>query len=108
MRKLTFLYIMLVLINCNSNEVKNNFKSWNEYLGDKSRSHYSSLNQVNTNNVKSLKKIWEYKSGGILNSKNTTQIQCSPIVIDTILYGTNPLTKLFAIHAKTGKKNMGI
>ena len=104
MRKLTFLSILLVLINCNSNEVKNNFKSWNEYLGDKSRSHYSSLNQVNTNNVKNLKRIWEYKSGGIQNSKNTTQIQCSPIVVDTILYGTNPLTKLFAINAKTGKK----
>ena len=61
MRKLTFLSTLLVLINCNSIEVKNDFKSWNEYLGDKSRSHYSSLNQVNTKNVKSLKKIWEYK-----------------------------------------------
>ena len=53
MRKLTFLPILLVLINCNTVEVKNDFKSWNEYLGDKSRSHYSSLNQVNTKNEKS-------------------------------------------------------
>ena len=71
---------------------------------DKSRSHYSSLNQVNTKNVKSLKKIWEYKSGGIQNSKNTTQIQCSPIVVDTILYGTNPLTKLLQSMQKLEKK----
>ena len=104
MRKSAFLLILLTFINCKSIEVENNFKKWNEYLGDKSRSHYSSLDQVNTKNVKGLKKIWEYKSGGVLNSKNTTQIQCSPIVIDTILYGTNPLTKLFAINAITGKK----
>ncbi len=104
MRKSSYLLILLTFINCRSIEVENNFESWNEYLGDKSRSHYSSLDQVNTKNVTGLKKIWEYKSGGILNSKNTTQIQCSPIVVDTILYGTNPLTKLFAINAITGKK----
>jgi quinoprotein glucose dehydrogenase len=72
-------------------------------MGDKARTHYSSLNQINKSNVKTLKKVWEYKSGD-LNGKNTTQIQCSPIVIDSILYGTNPITKLFAINAKTGNE----
>ena len=72
MRKLTFFSILLLLINCTSIEVENDFKSWNEYLGDKSRSHYSSLSQVNTKNVKSLKKVWEYKSGGIHNSKTVS------------------------------------
>ena len=43
---------MLTFINCKSIEVENNFKKWNEYLGDKSRSHYSSLDQVNTKNIK--------------------------------------------------------
>ncbi len=105
MKRATSLYfLLLLLINCDSLEVENDFKKWNEYLGDKSRTHYSSLDAINKGNVLSLKKIWEYKSGGLLNSNNTTQIQCSPIVIDTILYGTNPLTKLFAINAKTGNE----
>ena len=96
--------ITLFLISCNFTEDITNYEKWDEYLGDKSRTHYSSLDQINKKNIQKLRKVWEYNSGGILNSKNTTQIQCSPIVIDSILYGTNPLTKLFAINAKTGKE----
>ena len=98
------LIIPLFLISCNFTEDITNYEKWDEYLGDKSRTHYSSLDQINKKNVQKLRKVWEYNSGGILNPKNTTQIQCSPIVIDSILYGTNPLTKLFAINAKTGKE----
>jgi len=109
MKQITFFLAFILLFSCSknfdrkeSNTLNQNTEKWNEYLGDKARTHYSSLNQINKSNVKTLTKVWEYKSGN-LNGKNTTQIQCSPIVIDSILYGTNPITKLFAINAKTGK-----
>ena len=110
MKQINLFLLFILLFSCSKdfdrkelNFLNQNFKQWNEYLGDKARTHYSSLNQINKSNVKTLKKVWEYKSGD-LNGKNTTQIQCSPIVIDSILYGTNPVTKLFAINAKTGKE----
>jgi len=110
MKQITFFLAFILLFSCSknfdrkeSNTLNQNTEKWNEYLGDKARTHYSSLNQINKSNVKTLTKVWEYKSGN-LNGKNTTQIQCSPIVIDSILYGTNPITKLFAINAKTGKE----
>ena len=110
MKNLALFLTFTLLISCSKNLDKKelnkenkNFEQWDEYMGDKARTHYSSLNQINKSNVKTLKKVWEYKSGD-LNGKNTTQIQCSPIVIDSILYGTNPITKLFAINAKTGNE----
>lgn len=110
MKNPVFFLIFTLLISCSKNLDKKelnkenqNFEQWDEYMGDKARTHYSSLNQINKSNVKTLKKVWEYKSGD-LDGKNTTQIQCSPIVIDSILYGTNPITNLFAINAKTGNE----
>jgi len=110
MKRITFFLAFILLFSCSKNfdrkelnTLNQNTEKWNEYMGDKARTHYSSLNQINKSNVKTLTKVWEYKSGN-LNGKNTTQIQCSPIVIDSILYGTNPITKLFAINAKTGKE----
>ena len=110
MKQINLFLAFILLFSCSKdfdrkelNFLNPNFKQWNEYLGDKARTHYSSLNQINKSNVITLKKVWEYKSGD-LDGKNTTQIQCSPIVIDSILYGTNPVTKLFAINAKTGKE----
>ncbi len=110
MKRITFFLSFILLFSCSKNfdrkelnTLNQNTEKWNEYMGDKARTHYSSLNQINKSNVKTLTKVWEYKSGN-LNGKNTTQIQCSPIVIDSILYGTNPITKLFAINAKTGKE----
>jgi len=96
--------LSILFFSCSENRLnETEYKNWSEYLGDKSRTHYSSLNQINTSNIKTLEKVWEYKSGD-LGIENKTQIQCSPIVIDNILYGTNPLIKLFAINAKTGKE----
>ena len=98
------IFLLLILGSCTDSKnvtTEVSDKNWQEYLGDKARTHYSDLDQINTANVKSLQKVWEYQSGDLSENK-ATQMQCSPIVVDTLLYGTNPLTKLFAIHAQTG------
>jgi quinoprotein glucose dehydrogenase len=45
--------------------------------------------------------VWEYHTGGDISS-NHSQIQCNPLVIDGILYGTTPDLRLFALNAATG------
>jgi quinoprotein glucose dehydrogenase len=77
---------------------------WPEYNGDGARSHYSPLSQINLENVAQLKTAWVYAAGGADTSRNRTQMQCNPIVIDGILYGVTPNTQAFAIHGDTGKE----
>ncbi len=78
-------------------------KNWPVYLADNSSSQYADLDQINTENIHDLKLAWTYDAGD-RDPKNRTQIQCNPLIIDGILYGTNPKLKLFALDAKSGKE----
>ena len=79
------------------------YTSWKMYGGNGDNNHYSSLSQIDTNNVTQLKVAWMYHTGDV-DTANHSQIQCNPIIIDGILYGTSPLMKLFAIDAASGKQ----
>ena len=87
--------LVLLILSCN-NDI-----DWNTYLGNQSRSHFSELKQIHAGNINSLELAWEYESGQI---GKYTQIQCSPIVVDGVLYGTNPSLELFAIDAESGEE----
>ncbi len=77
--------------------------NWGVYLGDKASSHYSTLKQITPRNVAKLEIAWTYKAGGS-DAKNRTQIQCNPIVIDGVMYGTTPDLQAFAVNAVTGQE----
>ncbi len=79
------------------------YKGWEQYKGSNENIHYSSLTQVDTSNVKQLAVAWEYHSGDA-DTANHSQIQCNPIIIDGLMYGTTPQMKLFALDAATGKE----
>ncbi|MBL9186350.1 MAG: PQQ-binding-like beta-propeller repeat protein [Opitutaceae bacterium] len=72
---------------------------WPAYLGDKASSHYSTLSEITPDNVARLEVAWTYQAGGL---GGRTQIQCNPLVIDGVLYGTTPDLQLFALDAATG------
>lgn len=76
---------------------------WPVYLGDNAGSQYSPLQQITVNNVHQLKPVWEYKTEN-LASDDRTQIQCNPIIINGVLYGTSPKLRVFALDAATGKR----
>jgi quinoprotein glucose dehydrogenase len=82
---------------------KKDYKGWPQYKGSNENIHYSSLNEVDTGNVKQLQVAWTYHTRDA-DSANHSQIQCNPIVIDGVLYGTTPKMKLFAIDAATGRE----
>lgn len=71
--------------------------------GNTGNTHYSELDQVNTDNVSRLKIAWTFHSGD-LDSGQKGEIQCNPIVVDGLLYGTTPRLKLFALDAATGEQ----
>jgi len=79
------------------------FKTWSHYLGDPERTHFSVLDQINTENVGDLKLAWSYQSGGLQEGRHS-QIQTNPLVVDNMLFGVNASNVLFAIDAKSGTK----
>ena len=88
------------LVGCHS---KDSYSGWTIYKGSSESIHYSSLGQVDTTNVTQLEIAWEYHTGDA-DTIHHSQIQCNPVIVDGILYGTSPQIKLFAIDAETGKE----
>src|SRR5262249_15980073 len=78
-------------------------QSWASYLGDNSRSHFSTLKQISTENVQKLELACTYHLGDA-RAYNFSKIQCNPLVIVGVLYGTTPQLKLIALDAATGKE----
>lgn len=76
--------------------------TWHTYQGDATRSQYAALDQIHTGNVAQLQVAWTYDTGD-RNLSPQSQIQCNPIIIDTLLFGSTPLLKAFAVHAATGR-----
>ncbi len=76
---------------------------WPVTGGSKQNIHYSPSSQIDTSNINKLAVAWEYHTKDA-DTVNNSQIQCNPIIIDGVLYGTTPQMKLFALDAATGKE----
>ena len=74
------------------------YRQWRHYLGDPGRSHFSTLARFSPDNVGRLKVAWEYES------PDSGQMQMSPIVVDSILYGVSAALRAFALDARTGEQ----
>jgi quinoprotein glucose dehydrogenase len=71
-------------------------QDWPAY-GGHDGTHYSSLSQINRDNVKNLVVVWKYdtaESGGI---------EANPIVVGKVLYTTTPGRSVIALDAATGE-----
>nr|WP_293844068.1 PQQ-binding-like beta-propeller repeat protein [uncultured Arsenicibacter sp.] len=80
-------------------------EDWPAYGGNNAGNRYSPLTQINRNTVKNLQLAWTYKTGDNNDpAQRGMDMQCQPIVVDGILYGTSPRLKLFAVDAATGKE----
>ena len=101
--KILFVLIIVTFIisSCTSNE-SDSYKEWNVYGGTKDALHYSALTEIDTNNVAQLKVAWVYHTGDA-DTSIKTQIQCNPIIVDSIMYAISAKLKLLALNAATGK-----
>ena len=96
--------------------------NWLEYYGSLTGDRYSSLNQITTANVSTLKEVWHSSLGTCTaaiiagapvtpgsppgapnNPTNCGSMESNPVAVDGVLYTTNaPLGAVFAIDAATG------
>lgn len=105
---LSILYVSLqvMLTACHSSHISTRSyagKNWIDYAGDNTKSRYSTLNQVNKQNVAQLKVSWTYRSGDFSQDLKTT-IECNPIIVNGVLYASTPTLKLVALNAATGNE----
>jgi len=96
--------VSLLLLTYACKEEAPKYTNWQAYLGDKASSQYSPLTAINKENIKDLQIAWTYNTGDADTLKNRTQIQCNPLIIDGVLYGSSAKLKFFALDAATGKE----
>src|ERR671938_104859 len=94
--------VCLFFIACNTSETSV-YNTWQIAHGNSNGNHYSSLTQIDTGNVQQLQIAWEFHTGDADTAAHS-QIQCNPIMVNGVLYGTSPQLKVFAIDAATGKQ----
>ena len=71
---------------------------WSTYLGDKHRSLYSPLLQINRANVAQLQVAWTYDTG------EQGEYQANNLVVAGVLYTATPSRRLIALDAATGRE----
>jgi len=91
----------LLLLSCCG--MKDDHKTWSVYRGDASNTAYSSLDQINKDNVSQLQVAWTYHTGDA-EQGNGSAIQCNPIIVNGMMYLTSPKLKLIAVNPATGKE----
>lgn len=74
-------------------------QNWMTYFGTYNAWRFSSLVQINRDNVKTISPAWAFQTGKIEGGLNAT-----PLVVDGVLYLVGSYDRLFALNATTGER----
>ncbi|MEW6128512.1 MAG: PQQ-dependent dehydrogenase, methanol/ethanol family [Acidobacteriota bacterium] len=74
-------------------------QNWLTYFGTYNGWRYSTLDQINRDNVKQLAPVWAFQTGKIEGGLNAT-----PLVVDGVLYLVGSYNRVFALNAVTGER----
>ena len=101
MKKVILAGWVVVLFGCGQTEppalpVDDRYSQWASYAGTTDSAQFSSLTQINKENVNSLEVAWTFSSG-------ETAHRCTPLVVGDVIYlvANEGVT---AVHAQTGKQ----
>jgi quinoprotein glucose dehydrogenase len=76
---------------------------WRNVGGDPGCMRYSPLDQINRANVAQLKPAWTYHTGELEGRAGKT-IECTPIVVEGVMYLTTGYLRVVALDAATGRE----
>lgn len=79
-------------------------QNWLTYYGAYDGERYSSLSQIDRDNVAKLRPAWTFQSGqiGLVATPATYAYEATPLVVDGVMYTTAPDGHAWALDAKTG------
>ncbi len=93
-----FVFVCFLIFSCK--EKNKDYNTWSVYGGTKESIRYSTLTQIDTNNVTQLQVAWTYNTGDADTAKHS-QMQCNPIIVNGVMYVTSPKLKLIALDEFT-------
>ena len=80
---------------------------WTSYGGDPGGMQYSSLDQINRENVKSLQQSWIHDTGDFSDGSiypALSAFESTPLMVEGVLYISTVFHRLLALSPDTGKK----
>lgn len=96
---------MLAFSSCTTSVNEQSANDWPTYGGNYAGNRYAPHDDINLENVSELEVVWMYNAADTIEEGQwPRQIQCQPIVVDGVLYGTTSKLKLFAIDGATGEE----
>jgi quinoprotein glucose dehydrogenase len=101
LKNLLAFVICLLTLSCGEKTSTIDYTDWSNYGGPQDGSRYSSLSQITKENVTQLEVAWTYNTG---DATERSQIQCQPIVVNGLIYGSTPKLNVFALDAATGEE----
>ena len=75
---------------------------WRFYGGDANATRYSPAARINKANVKNLKVSWTHRTGDA-QERPATAIECTPVVVDGVMYLSTARLKVRALNPATGE-----
>jgi len=93
----------LTLITACRNEVAEHSR-WEVYKGGADANNYSSLDQVNRDNVSQLDVAWSFYPNDEPENFRIWKYECNPIVVGNVMYLNSAKRKLYAVDAQSGKQ----
>ncbi|MHA4866606.1 outer membrane protein assembly factor BamB family protein [Duganella sp. PWIR1] len=98
-------WVMVCQAAANPTAVSQSGNEWPWYHGNAHGTHYSTLDQINTGNVKDLKVAWTFDSGDAFgDGGNQSDMQGNPLVVGDRFYFVSPKGRLFCLNAATGEQ----
>jgi glucose dehydrogenase len=96
--------VLLLMLCCQSADgwIQNDasqgqYENWTSVGNDRGGMRYSRLEQINRENVHQLEAAWTYRTG-----EADKTIECTPLVIDGVMYITTNHLRAVALDAATG------
>lgn len=101
---LILLGLSLIVLSFSCRQAQNKpYGTWQTYSGDPTGSKYSSLDQINADNVHLLEPAWVYRTDD-MRQRPATTIECNPIIVADVMYLTSPGLKVIALNAANGQE----
>ncbi|SHM83561.1 quinoprotein glucose dehydrogenase [Cyclobacterium lianum] len=97
-RIITLCFLALYGSACTQTTPEGAGADWATYLGHPTSNQYSTLDQINKDNVSQLELTWTYKTGDSAN------YQTNNLIVDGWLYTATPHSRVVALDGATGKE----
>jgi len=84
-------------------------QEWRFYGGSAGGTRFSSVQQINRQNVGMLKRAWTYHTGEVNRTNQTDRhriapFETTPVVVDGMLYLSTPSNRVIALDTETGRE----